>query len=109
MVSPGAGLYPLAEDCDELGAAHAKRHLRFRLMELEAGAVTGAGYGENALEAIGQMSDDPLIGLLAVARRSSRPVPENAATKPSVTPGGHDGSRRPIQLVPEARRSVVHI
>jgi hypothetical protein len=67
------------------------------------------GYGENALEAIGQMSDDPLIGLRAVGRRSSRPVPENAATKPSVTPGGHDGSRRPIQLVPEARRSVVHI
>ena len=37
------------------------------------------------LETISQMSDDPIISLPAVARRSSRPKPEGAATAGSCT------------------------
>ena len=51
-----------------------------RLMELEVGAATGAAYGEKSplrsvqrarymtLESVGQLSDDPLVSLPAVAR-----------------------------------------
>ena len=51
-----------------------------RLMEMEVGAATGADWGEKSplrtaqrngymtLESVGQLSDDPLISLPAVAR-----------------------------------------